>query len=141
MRIPAAATRPWMLVAMARRPVEAMLDSRDHDVVAPGRYEKGSVMDDSDFAMPHGPDGRPAGGDPMWPATATIEVHAHVAAAAYLMRRTHATELVVITNDASRRPIAVITGTDIVQAVADGRNIDKTHIDELVADGRLRIRA
>jgi hypothetical protein len=141
MRIPAIAARPWVLVAMARQPVEATLNSRDHATVAPERYEKGSIMDDSDFAMPHGPGGRPAEGDPMWPAAATIEVHAHVAAAAYLMRRAHATELVVITDDASRRPIAVITDTDIVRALADGRDINKTHIDELVADGRLRISA
>jgi CBS domain-containing protein len=71
-------------------------------------------------------------------AATTVELHAHVAAAAYLMQRTHATALVVITNDASPRPIAIITDTDIAQVVADGRDINQTHIDELVAEGRLR---
>jgi acetoin utilization protein AcuB len=68
----------------------------------------------------------------MRPAVTTVELHAHVAAAAYLMRRAHATALVVTTNDANRRPIAIITETDIAQAVADGRDVNETRIDELV---------
>jgi CBS domain-containing protein len=78
--------------------------------------------------------------EPSWLATTatTVELHAHVAAAAYLMHRTHATALVVITSDASRRPIAIITDTDIAQMVADGGDINQTYIDELVAEGRLR---
>jgi hypothetical protein len=78
--------------------------------------------------------------EPSWRATAatTIELHAHLAAAAYLMQRTHTTALVVITNDASRRPIAIVTDIDIAQVVADGGDINQTHIDELMAEGRLR---
>jgi CBS domain-containing protein len=88
-------------------------------------------MDDTGHAVPR---------EPSWHATATttVELHAHVAAAVYLMQRTHATALVVITNDASRRPIAIITDTDIARVVADGRDINQIHIEELVAEGMLR---
>jgi CBS domain-containing protein len=74
----------------------------------------------------------------MRPATTSVELHAHLAAAVYLMRRAHATELVVVTNDASRRPVAIITDTNIARAVADGNDINETCIDDLLADGRLR---
>jgi acetoin utilization protein AcuB len=68
----------------------------------------------------------------MEPAVTTVELHAHLAAAEYLMRRAHATALVVITDDGTRRPFAVITDTDIARAVAAGRAVDETYIGELV---------
>jgi hypothetical protein len=93
---------------------------------------KGSIMDDSLHAVPREPNRRTAVGDSVRPAAITVEAHAHVAAAAYLMQRAHATELMVITNDANRRHVAVITDADIAQAVADGRDINDLYIDELV---------
>jgi CBS domain-containing protein len=68
----------------------------------------------------------------------TVELHAHIAAAAYLMQRAHSTSLLVIANDASRRPVAIITDADIAQVIADGRDTGETYIEELVAEGRLR---
>ena len=55
------------------------------------------------------------------------------------MRRAHDTALVVTTDDESRLPIAIITDTDIAQAVADREDVTEAHIDELAgpaADGR-----
>jgi CBS domain-containing protein len=66
------------------------------------------------------------------PAVTTVERHAHLAAAAFLMRRARDTAVVVTSDDESRRPIAVITDTDITQAVADGRDLNEARIDELV---------
>jgi CBS domain-containing protein len=66
------------------------------------------------------------------PAVITVERHAHLAAAAYLMRQAHDTAVVVTTDDKNRRPIAVITETDITQAVADHRDLNEARIDELV---------
>ena len=93
---------------------------------------KGLIMDDSPHAAPREPNRQATVRDSMRPAVTTVELHAHVAAAAYLMRRAHDTALVVTTNDTSRRPIAIITDTDITQAVADGRDVNETRIHELI---------
>jgi len=80
--------------------------------------------------------GRPAiVGELMRPAVTTVERHAHLAAAAYLMKRAGDTAVVVTTDDASRRPIGIITETDITNAVADGKNLNDSRIDELVGPG------
>jgi CBS domain-containing protein len=66
----------------------------------------------------------------MRSATTTVEPDAHVASAAYLMKRAHDSALVV-TSDDGRVPIAVITDADVSQAVADGRNLNDTRINQL----------
>jgi CBS domain-containing protein len=68
----------------------------------------------------------------MRPAVTTVERCAHLAAVAYLMRRSHETALVVIADHASRRPLAIITDTDIAHAVAGGMDINEARIAELV---------
>lgn len=68
----------------------------------------------------------------MRPAVTTVERHAHLAAAAYLMRRAGDTAVVVTTDDENREPLAVITTTDIAQAVADGKDVNDVRIEELV---------
>ena len=70
-------------------------------------------------------------GDLMRPATTTVETDAHLAAAAYLMKRSSDGALVVTTDDASRRPVAVLTDAHISQAVADGRDLDESRINGL----------
>jgi CBS domain-containing protein len=67
----------------------------------------------------------------MRPATTTVESGAHLAGAAYLMKHSGDTALVITTSDAHPRPIAVLTDTDISQAVADGRNLEETRISDL----------
>jgi CBS domain-containing protein len=66
----------------------------------------------------------------MRPATTTVEPDAHVASAAYLMKRANDSALVV-TSDDGRIPIAIITDADVSQAVADGRNLNDTRINQL----------
>ena len=66
----------------------------------------------------------------MRPATTTVEPDAHVASAAWLMKRANDSALVV-TSDDGRVPIAVITDADVSQAVADGRDINDTRINQL----------
>jgi CBS domain-containing protein len=70
-------------------------------------------------------------GDVMRPATTTVEYGAHLAGAAYLMKRHHDSALVVTTDDEDRRPIAVLTDGDITMAVADGRDLEETRIHHL----------
>ena len=66
--------------------------------------------------------------DVMRPAVTSIERYAHIAAAAYLMKQANDTALVVL-DDAERRvPIAVITDTDVAQAVADGKDVNNVRI-------------
>ncbi len=67
----------------------------------------------------------------MRPAVTTVERHSHLGAAAYLMRHAGDNAVVVTTDDESRRPIGIITDTDIANAVADGRDLNETRIDEL----------
>src|SRR3954452_7203543 len=65
------------------------------------------------------------------PAT-TVEPDSHVASAAYLMKHAHDTALVITDDDHGRTtPIAVITDADISQAVADGKNLNDTRLNQL----------
>jgi CBS domain-containing protein len=96
-------------------------------------------MEDSYRATPREPTRQATVRDRMHPAV-TVELHAHVAAAAYLMQRAHATALVVITNDAKRWPVATISDTDIAQAVGAGGDIDEMHVDELVGPQPVTLR-
>jgi CBS domain-containing protein len=66
----------------------------------------------------------------MRPATTTVDPDSHVASAAWLMKRANDSALVVTTDD-GRVPIAVITDADISQAVADGRDLNETRINQL----------
>jgi CBS domain-containing protein len=75
-------------------------------------------------------DSPPLVGAYMRPATTTIEPDSHVASAAFLMKRAHDSALVVTSGD-GRVPIAVITDADVSQAVADGRNLNDTRINQL----------
>jgi CBS domain-containing protein len=75
-------------------------------------------------------DSEPLVGAYMRSATTTIEPDSHVASAAFLMKRAHDSALVV-TSDDGRLPIAVITDADVSQAVADGRDLDETRINQL----------
>lgn len=75
-------------------------------------------------------DSQPLVGAFMRSATTTIEPDSHVASAAFLMKRAHDSALVVTSGD-GRVPIAVITDSDVSQAVADGRDLNNTRINEL----------
>ncbi len=67
----------------------------------------------------------------MRPAVTTVERHAHLAAAAFLMRRAGDTAVVVTTDDL-QRPIAIITERDITAVVADGRDVNDVRIEDLI---------
>jgi CBS domain-containing protein len=69
----------------------------------------------------------------MRPAATTVEPRAHLAAAAYLMKRTGDSALVVTTDDALRAPLGVITDGDIAQAVADGRDLERLRISDVLS--------
>src|SRR5690242_19902484 len=67
----------------------------------------------------------------MRSAATTVERHAHLAAAAYLMMHRGDSALVVTTDDVQHRPLAIVTDADISQVVADGRNLEETRIEDL----------
>lgn len=71
-------------------------------------------------------------GDVMRPALTTVEPNGHVAAAAYLMKHAGATALVVVDDEEAKRPTGLITETDIVQAVADGKDLNVIRIHDLM---------
>jgi CBS domain-containing protein len=70
-------------------------------------------------------------GDVMRPATTTVETDAHLASVAFLMKRAGDSALVVTPQDGVGGPVAVITDAHISQAVADGRNLEETRINQL----------
>jgi CBS domain-containing protein len=72
-------------------------------------------------------------GDVMQPALTSAEQDGHLAAAAYLMKHSGATALVVVDDESSRRPIGLITESDIVQAVADGKNVNEVRIRDVMS--------
>src|SRR5258707_5913576 len=81
----------------------------------------------------HRPPHAPAtAADVMRPALTTIEPRGHVAAAAYLMKHAGVTALVVVDDDQAKQPVAIITEADIVQAVADGKDVNDVRIRALI---------
>jgi CBS domain-containing protein len=70
--------------------------------------------------------------DVMRPPVTTVEVKAHLAAAAYLMRRAGDTAVVITADDEGRRPLAIITEADITDAVAAGRDVNEVRLQELI---------
>lgn len=67
----------------------------------------------------------------MRPPLTTVQPGDHVAAAAYLMRHEAATALVVL-DAQTNRPMGLVTEADIVQLVADGRDVDTVRIHDLM---------
>jgi CBS domain-containing protein len=67
----------------------------------------------------------------MRPAVTTVEPRAHLAAAAYLIKRSHDTALVVTTPDGRGVPLGVVTDADITEAVAQGRDLEAVRIGEV----------
>jgi CBS domain-containing protein len=70
--------------------------------------------------------------DVMRPALTTVEPNDHVAAAAYLMRHARATALIVVDDEETKRPTGLITDTDIVEAVADRKDVNEVRIHDLM---------
>ena len=67
----------------------------------------------------------------MRPATTTVETDAHLASVAYLMKRAGDSALVVTPGDGVGGPVAIVTDAHISQAVADGRDLNETRINQL----------
>jgi CBS domain-containing protein len=67
----------------------------------------------------------------MRPPVMTVERSAHVAAVAYLMKKSHDNALVVITDGASREPVTMICDSDVTMAVAEGRDLERARITDL----------
>lgn len=71
-------------------------------------------------------------GDVMGPPLTTVNQNDHVAAAAYLMKHAGATALVVLDGHETNRPVGIITETDIVHTVADGKDVNDVRIHDLM---------
>jgi CBS domain-containing protein len=70
--------------------------------------------------------------DVMRPALTTVEPNDHAAAAAYLMKHAKKAALVVVDDEQARRPVGLITDADIVQAVADKKDMNVVRIHDLM---------
>jgi CBS domain-containing protein len=89
---------------------------------------------DEEVAMPGSESptsGRLTVGQYMRAPTTTVEPDSHVASAAYLMKRSRDSALVITADDHGRTPLAVITDADISQAVADGKDLNDTRLNQL----------
>jgi CBS domain-containing protein len=62
----------------------------------------------------------------------TVGEYDHVAAAAYLMKHAGSAAMVVLGALPGNPPIGVITEADIARAVADGMDVNKTRIHDLL---------
>ncbi len=69
------------------------------------------------------------------PPATTVDQNDHAAAAAYLMRHAGATALVVLDSVHNNQPIGLITDADIVQAVADRKEVNEVRIRDLMTTG------
>lgn len=70
--------------------------------------------------------------------TTTIEQGAHLAAAAYLVKHFHDEGLVVL-RPGTDEPVATIMTTEIVKAIADGRDVDDTRIGQVIEENSVAI--
>ena len=71
------------------------------------------------------------------PPMTTVETRARLAAAAYLIKRSQDGALVVVTDDDRPRPLGVVTDADISQAVADGHDLERRRISDVLAGREL----
>ncbi len=69
--------------------------------------------------------------DVMRPPLTTVEQQGHVAAAAYLMKHAGATALMVL-EAWTDQPVGIITEAEIAHAVADGKDVNRVRIYELM---------
>ena len=72
---------------------------------------------------------------PTW-----VEAEAHLAAAAYLLPRSGDSALVV-TADRAGDAIALLGATDVSRAVAEGRDLESTHVRQVVPGPPQRVQA
>lgn len=70
----------------------------------------------------------------------TIEPDAHLAAAAYVIEHHNAPALVVVTQD-TYEPVAMITGAEIIRAVAHGRSLENTRVNQVVTAKLVTVQA
>ena len=110
-----------------------MRSAKSRNVTAPATYcLKGRPMVQQESCTGVQANRGPTAGDHMRPRVTTVEIDAHVAAAAYLMRHTGAGALVVTTDDAAQKPIAFVTEADIALAIADGKDLNELRLVDLV---------
>ena len=69
----------------------------------------------------------------MRPPVTTVEQRAHLAAAAYLMKRSGDTALVVVRGDDPGIPLGIVTDADVTQAVADGRDLEQLRVTDVLS--------
>jgi len=100
-----------------------LLEVRETELIMTETYE------------PSSPVASPTVADVMRPALTTVEPDAHVAAAAYLMKRAGATALVIVDGEQTKRPLGIITEADIVRVVADGKDVNDVRIRGLMTSG------
>ena len=78
--------------------------------------------------------------DVMQPVITTVELTAHLAAAAYLMRQAGSSVLVVLRDEITRTPIGIVTDADVSHAVADGRSIEDTRVRDVLHGAPITVR-
>jgi len=67
------------------------------------------------------------------PAPRAVESNAHVAAAAYLMKRADVTALAVVDGREPEEAVGVITAADVARVIADGKNVNDVRIYQLMS--------
>ena len=71
------------------------------------------------------------------PAPRAVESNAHVAAAAYLMRRADVTALAVVDGGEPEQAVGVITAADVARVIADGMDVNDVRIYQLMSPNRV----
>ncbi len=67
----------------------------------------------------------------MRPPLTTVKHHDHVAAAAYLMKHTGTTALIVV-DAQTGQPAGIITEADVAHAIADGKDVNDVWVDTVM---------
>ena len=74
---------------------------------------------------------RTAAANVMRPQLTTVTQHDHAAAAAYLMKHTGSTALIV-TNAQTGQPSGIITQADIARAITDGKDLNDVRVQAVM---------
>jgi len=113
----------WTVLFRGGNAILRVRDEHVHSIAVVGASADKARLDHRDLLV----------GDVMREALATVELHAHLAAAAYVIKEAGESSLVITSDDEERRPLAILTDSDIVQAIAAGNNPNETRISELVS--------
>jgi CBS domain-containing protein len=108
----------------------------EHNVIATQQIRRPEMSQIMTSVCAHKPPFHPPAAaatvaDLMRPPPTTVSQHDHVAAAAYLMKHTGTTALIVADTQTGQ-PTGIITEAEVAHAIADGKDVNDVRVDAVM---------